>query len=69
MQPPPPIWKLLSKILRRSNLEQLQVHHANIQVNCWRHSPDMHDLKVTGRAIRSDSLTTREARCITYALR
>ena len=68
VQPPPPVWKLLSKFLRRSDLAQLQVHHANVQVNRWRHSPDVHDLNVTGRAIRIDSLTAREPRRIAYAL-
>ena len=68
VQPPPPVWKLLSTFLRRSDLAQLQVHHANVQVNRWRHSPDVHDLNVTSRAIRIDSLAAREPHRIAYAL-
>ena len=68
VQPPPPVWKLLSKFLWRSDLAHLQVHHAEVQVGRWRHSPDVRDLNLTGRAIRIDSLAAREPRRIAYAL-
>ena len=68
VQPPPPVWKLLSKFLRRSDLVQLQVRHADVQVGRWRHAPDVRDLNIIGRAIRIDSLASREPRRIAYAL-
>ena len=66
-QPPPPVWKLLSKYLRRSDLAFLRVRHADMQIGGLRHSPEVHDLNVTGRAIRIDSLAALEPRRIAYA--
>ncbi|ALW85749.1 hypothetical protein AUC43_12000 [Hymenobacter sedentarius] len=66
-QPPPPVWKLLSTFLRRSDLALLRVQHADMQVGGMRHSPEIHNLNVTGRAIRIDSLAALEPRRIAYA--
>ncbi|GAC1592668.1 MAG: hypothetical protein NVS3B25_13490 [Hymenobacter sp.] len=66
-QSPPPVWKLLSKFLRRTDLAQLRIEHADVRVGRWRHSPDVHDLNVTGRALRIDSLAAAEPRRIAYA--
>ena len=67
VRPPPPVWKLLSKMVRRTDLAHLRVHHANVRVRRLRHSPDVRDLNLMGRAIRIDSLAACEPRRIAYA--
>jgi hypothetical protein len=67
-QPPPPFWKLLSKALRRTDLAELRVQHANIRIGRWRHAPEVRNLNATARAIRIDSLANAEPRRIAYAL-
>lgn len=66
-QPPPPVWKLLSKVARRSELAELRVHDADLQIGGLRHSPEVHHLNLTGRAIRIDSLAALEPSRIAYA--
>ncbi len=66
-QPPPPLWKLLAKQLRRSELAEVRVHHANVCIGRWRHAPQVHDLTATGRAIRIDSAANADPRRIAYA--
>ncbi len=66
-QPPPPLWKLLSKVLRRSDLALLRVHHAEFRISGLRHLPEVHDLSLTGRAIRIDSLAALAPARIAYA--
>lgn len=66
-EPPPPVWKLLAKLLRRSDLALLRVQQAQVRVDGLRHSPEVHNLNLTGRAIRIDSLTALEPGRIAYA--
>jgi hypothetical protein len=67
VQPPPPFWKLLAQGLQRSDLALLRVRHANVHFGRWKHSPDVHDLNATGKAIRIDSLAGADPRRIVYA--
>jgi hypothetical protein len=64
---PPPVWKLLSKFLSRSDLAQLRVQSADVQIGGLRHSPQVFGLNLTGRAIRIDSLAARTPGRIAYA--
>ena len=66
-QPPPPVWKLLSKFLRRADLGRLRVSHAEFEISGLRHLPEVHDLNLTGRAIRIDSLAALTPSRIAYA--
>ncbi|WP_046242967.1 AsmA family protein [Hymenobacter terrenus] len=66
-QPPPPVWKLLAKFLRRFDLAQFRVQHAGLQVGGLRHSPEMQDLNLTAQGIRIDSLAALEPRRLAYA--
>lgn len=66
-QPPPPVWKLLAGAVRRSDLALLQVRHAELGIGGMRHAPEVHDLNLTGRALRIDSLAAREPARIAYA--
>ena len=67
VQPPPPLWKLLSKQLRRSELAEVRVHHADVRLGRWRHAPYVRDLNATGTSIRIDSATNADPRRIAYA--
>ena len=66
-QPPPPFWKLLSKQLRRSELAEVRVNHADVRIGRWRHAPQVRDLNATGWAIRIDSAANADPRRIAYA--
>ncbi|GAA3964790.1 hypothetical protein [Hymenobacter antarcticus] len=66
-QPPPPVWKLVSKFLRRTDLAQLRVRHAEFEISGLRHLPQVRDLNLTGRAIRIDSLAALTPSRIAYA--
>ena len=66
-QPPPPVWKLVSKFLRRTDLAQLRVNHAEFEISGLRHLPQVRDLNLTGRAIRIDSLAALTPGRIAYA--
>ncbi|SFP72118.1 hypothetical protein [Hymenobacter arizonensis] len=66
-QPPPPVWKILSKFLRRSDLAQFKVNKADLQIGGLRHSPEVFDLNLTGQSIRIDSLTAAAPDRIAYA--
>ncbi|WP_426060170.1 hypothetical protein [Hymenobacter sp. B1770] len=66
-QAPPPVWKLLSKFLRRSDLTQFKVNKADLQIGGLRHSPEVFDLNLTGQSIRIDSLTATAPDRIAYA--
>jgi len=68
VQPPPPVWKLLAKAVRRADVARVEVRHAEARVGRWRHAPAVRDLNLTGRAVRIDSLAAREPRRIAYAL-
>ena len=67
VQPPPPIWKLLSKVLRRSEVAEVRVNHGGVRFGRWRHAPLVRDLNATGRAIRIDSAANADPRRIAYA--
>ena len=64
---PPPVWKLVSKFLRRTDLAQLRVNHAEFEISGLRHLPQVRDLNLTGRAIRIDSLAALTPGRIAYA--
>ena len=66
-QPLPPFWKLLSKALRRTDLAELRVQHADVRFGRWRHAPQVRNLNATAHAIRIDSLANAEPRRIAYA--
>ena len=66
-QPPPPVWKLVSKFLRRTDLARLRVNHAGFEISGLRHLPQVRDLNLTGRAIRIDSLAALTPSRIAYA--
>ena len=67
VQPPPPIWKLLSKQLRRSELAEVRVSHADVRFGRWRHAPYVRDLNAMGKSIRIDSVANADPRRIAYA--
>jgi hypothetical protein len=67
-QPPPPFWKLLSKVARRSDLGQLRMRNADIRIGRWRHSPHIRQLNLTGRSIRIDQPADDAPNRIAYAL-
>ena len=67
VQPPPPLWKLLSKLLRRSEVAVVRVNHGNVHFGRWRHAPHVRDLNATGTAIRIDSIANADPRRIAYA--
>ncbi|GAB3585952.1 hypothetical protein [Hymenobacter daeguensis] len=67
-QPPPPFWKLLSSVARRSDLAQLRVRNAEIRIGRWRHSPHIRQLNLTGRSIRIDQPSDDAPDRIAYAL-
>ncbi|OGX85285.1 hypothetical protein [Hymenobacter glacialis] len=64
---PPPVWKMLTAVARRTELAHLRVRNADLQIGGLRHSPEVHSLNLTGRAIRIDSLAALEPRRIAYA--
>ncbi|MBT2557587.1 hypothetical protein J7E24_07315 [Hymenobacter sp. ISL-91] len=66
-QPPPPVWKLLSGVVRRSELGRFVVQNADIQFGGLRHAPTISGLFLTGSAIRIDSLAARMPARIAYA--
>ena len=66
-QPPPPVWKMLAAVARRTELAHLRVRNADLEIGGLRHSPEVHGLDLTGRAIRIDSLAALEPRRIAYA--
>jgi hypothetical protein len=66
-QPPPPVWKLLAKVARRSELAEVQVRDADLEIGGLRHSPEVHHLNLTGRAVRVDSLAALEPGRVAYA--
>ena len=66
-QAPPPVWKLLSKFVRRTDLAQLRVQGADVRIDGLRHSPNVRGLSLTGRGIRIDSLAARAPGRIAYA--
>ena len=66
-QPPSPVWKLLAPVLRRADLAQVRVRHAEVRISGLRHRPEVHDVSLTGRAIRIDSLAARAPGRIAYA--
>ncbi|WP_019947834.1 hypothetical protein [Hymenobacter aerophilus] len=66
-QPPPPVWKLLAGIARRSDLSQLVVKNAAVQIAGLRHTPQISGLYLTGSAIRIDSLAALGPARIAYA--
>ncbi|MDB5233600.1 MAG: hypothetical protein JWR44_593, partial [Hymenobacter sp.] len=65
-QSPPPIWKLVSKVMQRADIALVQVLHADAEVGGLRHSPEVHNLNLTGRGIRIDSLNAANPRSIAY---
>jgi hypothetical protein len=67
VQPPPPLWQLLSKVARRTDLAQLRVRNAEIRIGRWRHSPHIRKLYLTGRSIRIDQAAEAEPSRILYA--
>ena len=67
VQPPPPFWKLLSKALRRTDIAMVCVNHGDLHFSRWAHAPHVHDLNVTGRAIRIDSAANADSHRIAYA--
>ncbi|UOQ99553.1 hypothetical protein MUN81_08685 [Hymenobacter sp. 5317J-9] len=66
-QAPPPVWKLLSKAVRRTDLAELRIRHSFLQIGGLRHSPEINGIDLTGRGIRIDSLAALEPRRIAYA--
>ena len=66
-QPPPPVWKLLSGFVRRSDVERLVVKNTDVQIGGLRHSPQIFGLNLTGSSIRIDSLAARMPARIAYA--
>ncbi|MBD2720606.1 hypothetical protein [Hymenobacter armeniacus] len=66
-QAPPPVWKLLSKAVRRTDLAKLRIRRSFLQIGGLRHSPEINDIDLTGRGIRIDSLAALEPRRIAYA--
>ncbi|OGX89273.1 hypothetical protein BEN47_07705 [Hymenobacter lapidarius] len=64
---PPPVWKMLLTVARRTELAHLGVRNAELRIGGLRHSPEVHGLNLTGRAIRIDSLAALEPRRIAYA--
>jgi hypothetical protein len=67
-QPPPPFWKLLSKVAYRSDLAELRVRNTEIRIGRWRHSPHIRQLNLTGRNIRIDQPSDDAPNRIAYAL-
>ncbi|MBF9144323.1 hypothetical protein [Hymenobacter properus] len=67
-QPPPPLWQLLSKVARRSDLAELRVRNTEIRIGRWRHSPHIRQLNLTGRSIRIDQPSDDAPNRIAYAL-
>lgn len=67
VQPPPPFWKLLSKMLRRADLAEVRIDHGDVRFGRWRHAPYVRDLHATGTAIRIDSVANADPRRIAYA--
>ncbi|MBF9221006.1 hypothetical protein [Hymenobacter ruricola] len=65
--PPPPVWKLLSKAVRRTDLAELRIRRSFLQIGGLRHSPEINDIDLTGRGIRIDSLAALEPARIAYA--
>ncbi|SDY67718.1 AsmA family protein [Hymenobacter psychrophilus] len=66
-QPPPPVWKLLSGLVRRSDLNRLVVKNADLQIGGLRHSPQIYGLNLIGSSIRIDSLAAQTPARIAYA--
>ncbi|MBF9237254.1 hypothetical protein I2I05_07580 [Hymenobacter sp. BT683] len=66
-QAPPPVWKMLAPMLRRSDLGQLRVRGADLRIGGLRHSPEVFGLNLTGNSIRIDSLSALAPARIAYA--
>ncbi|NVO86456.1 AsmA family protein [Hymenobacter terrestris] len=66
-QPTPPVWKLLSGFVRRSDLNRFVVKNTDLQIGGLRHSPEIYDLNLIGSSIRIDSLAAQTPARIAYA--
>ena len=64
---PPPVWKILSTAARRADIAQLRVLRAALRISGLRHSPEIKELNLTGRAIRIDSVAALDPARIAYA--
>ncbi|MDO7853850.1 hypothetical protein [Hymenobacter convexus] len=65
--PPPPVWKLLAKAVRRTDVAELRVQRSFLQIGGLRHSPKIRDINLTARGLRIDSLAALTPSRIIYA--
>jgi hypothetical protein len=65
--PPPPVWKLLAKAVRRTDVTEVRVQRSFLQIGGLRHSPEINGINLTGRGLRIDSLAARTPSRIAYA--
>lgn len=64
---PPPLWQLLSSVLKRSDLAHLHITNGYLRAAGLAHDPQARAVNITSTGIRIDSLASADMQRIAYA--